>query len=168
MGRGDRRLKVQHLTGHIAGAALASLLLTGAALAEVCRADSVSLRGDWGKARFSVEVADDTAERAEGLMHRRSLPLSAGMLFIYETPQPLSFWMRNTLIPLDLLFIDDRGVVQKIHHSAKPLDETPIPGGDDLLSVLEINGGLAKRLGITEGSEIRHPAFAGNTPAWPC
>jgi len=66
------------------------------------------------------------------------------------------------------LFIDDRGVVQKIHHSAIPLDETPIPGGDDLLSVLEINGGLAKRLGITEGSEIRHPAFAGNTPAWPC
>ena len=168
MGRGDRRLKVRDLTGHIAGAALASMLLTGAALAEVCRADSVSLRGDWGKARFSVEVADDTAERAKGLMHRRSLPLSAGMLFIYETPQPLSFWMRNTLIPLDLLFIDDRGVVQKIHHSAIPLDETPIPGGDDLLSVLQINGGLAKRLGITEGSEIRHPAFAGNTPAWPC
>ncbi|UWR28476.1 DUF192 domain-containing protein [Sulfitobacter sp. W002] len=168
MGRGDRRLNVRHLTGQIAGAALASLLLTGAALAEVCRADSVSLRGDWGKARFSVEVADDTAERAKGLMHRRSLPLSAGMLFIYETPQPLSFWMRNTLIPLDLLFIDDRGVVQKIHHSAIPLDETPIPGGDDLLSVLEINGGLAKRLGITGGSEIRHPAFAGNTPAWPC
>ena len=168
MGRGDRRLKVRRLARHMAGAALAGLLLTGAAVAEVCRVDSVTLRGEWGKARFSVEVADDTAERAKGLMHRRSLPLSAGMLFIYERPQPLNFWMRNTLIPLDLLFIDERGVVQKIHHSAKPLDETPIPGGDDLLSVLEINGGLSKRLGITEGSEIRHPAFASNTPAWPC
>lgn len=168
MGRGDRRLKVGRLARHMAGAALAGLLLTGAAVAEVCRIDSVTLRGEWGKARFSVEVADDTAERAKGLMHRRSLPLSAGMLFIYERPQPLNFWMRNTLIPLDLLFIDERGVVQKIHHSAKPLDETPIPGGDDLLSVLEINGGLSKRLGITEGSEIRHPAFAGNAPAWPC
>ena len=168
MGRGDRRLKVRRLARHMAGAALAGLLLTGAAVAEVCRIDSVTLRGEWGKARFSVEVADDTAERAKGLMHRRSLPLSAGMLFIYERPQPLNFWMRNTLIPLDLLFIDERGVVQKIHHSAKPLDETPIPGGDDLLSVLEINGGLSKRLGITEGSEIRHPAFASNAPAWPC
>ena len=168
MGRGDRRLKVRRLARHMGGAALAGLLLTGAAVAEVCRIDSVTIRGEWGKARFSVEVADDTAERAKGLMHRRSLPLSAGMLFIYERPQPLNFWMRNTLIPLDLLFIDERGVVQKIHHSATPLDETPIPGGDDLLSVLEINGGLSKRLGITEGSEIRHPAFASNAPAWPC
>lgn len=165
MGRSDRRLGGLK---HLAAAALATLLLAGTAAAEVCRADAVTLRGDWGKARFSVEVADDTAERAQGLMHRRSLPLSAGMLFIYDTPQPLTFWMRNTLIPLDLLFIDAQGVVQKIHHAAKPLDETPIPGGDDLLSVLEINGGLSKRLGILEGSEIRHPAFAKNDPAWPC
>jgi hypothetical protein len=152
----------------LTGAAVAGLLMTGAAAANACRDDAVTLRGDWGKARFSIEVADDTAERSQGLMHRRSMPLSSGMLFIYETPQPLSFWMRNTLIPLDLLFIDSQGVVQKIHHSAKPLDETPIPGGDNLLSVLEINGGLSKRLGITEGSEIRHPAFAQNDPAWPC
>ena len=168
MGRGDRRLKVQHLTGHIAGAALASLLLTGAALAEVCRADSVSLRGDWGKARFSVEVADDTAERAKGLMHRRSLPLSAGMLFIYETPQPLSFWMRNTLIPLDMLFADERGVVTRIHSNAIPLDETPIPGGDAIRYVVEINGGLARAMGITEGSQLHHPALEQDRAAWPC
>jgi len=165
MGCGNRRLRA---LGHLAGAAFAGILLAGSAVAEVCRPDTVTLRGDWGQARFSVEIADDTEERAQGLMHRRSLPLSAGMLFIYETPQPLSFWMRNTLIPLDLLFIDAQGVVQTIHHSAKPLDETPIPGGDDLLSVLEINGGLARRMGITEGSEIRHPAFAENAPAWPC
>ncbi|MEX3315203.1 DUF192 domain-containing protein [Sulfitobacter sp. PS-8MA] len=138
------------------------------AVAGACRDTSVSLRGDWGTARFSVEVADDPAERAQGLMHREQLPLSAGMLFIYDTPQPLSFWMRNTLIPLDLLFIDAQGVVQRIHHSAKPLDETPIPGGDDLLAVLEINGGLSRRMGITEGTQLRHAAFAENDPAWPC
>ena len=165
MGYGDRGLRA---LGHVVGAALAGVLLAGSAVAEVCRPDTVTMRGDWGKARFSVEIADDPAERAQGLMNRRSLPLSAGMLFLYETPQPLSFWMRNTLIPLDLLFIDERGVVQTIHHSAKPLDETPMLGGDDLLSVLEINGGLAKRMGISEGSEIRHPAFAENAPAWPC
>ena len=165
MGNGDaRRMRV----GSVAGVVLASLLMAGAAVAEVCRDDSVSLRGDWGKARFSVEVADEQDERALGLMHRESLPLSAGMLFVYERPQRLSFWMRNTLISLDMLFIDAQGVVQRIHHSAKPLDETPIVGGDDLLSVLEINGGLAYRLGIKEGAQVRHPAFAKNEPAWPC
>jgi len=80
----------------------------------------------------------------------------------------MSFWMRNTLIPLDMLFIDSRGVVRHIHHEAVPHDETPILGGNNLLSVLEINGGLARRLGIQAGSELRHPAFGANDPAWPC
>lgn len=168
MGSGGRQgLTVRRVAWSVA--ALLGLALTAsAAIASTCRDNSLSLRGDWGKARFSVEVADDHAERARGLMYRESLPLSAGMLFVYDRPQPLTFWMRNTLIPLDLLFIDAQGVVKRIHHSAKPLDETPIPGGDGLLSVLEINGGLAKRLGITEGSAVRHPAFAENDPAWPC
>ena len=129
MGRSDRRLGGLK---HLAAAALATLLLAGTAAAEVCRADAVTLRGDWGKARFSVEVADDTTERAQGLMHRRSLPLSAGMLFIYDTPQPLTFWMRNTLIPLDLLFIDDRRNVWASRKAAKsairPLQRTIQPG----------------------------------------
>lgn len=145
---------------------LALGLAQGAAAA--CSDTSVALRGDWGQARFSVEIADDVGERAQGLMFRKSMPASAGMLFIYDSPQTLSFWMRNTLIPLDLLFIDSRGVVQHIHSNAVPLDETPINGGDDLLAVLEINGGLAARMGITEGTALRHPAFAAHTPAWPC
>jgi uncharacterized membrane protein (UPF0127 family) len=133
-----------------------------------CRQDAVLLRGDWGSARFSVEIADDPAEQAQGLMHRAQMPSSAGMLFVYAKPQRTSFWMRNTLIPLDMLFLDERGVVAHIHHNAIPLDETPIPGGDNVLAVLEINGGLARRMGITEGSEMRHPAFAKFTPNWPC
>lgn len=133
-----------------------------------CREDSVSLRGDWGSARFSVEVADEPAEQQQGLMNREYMPLSNGMLFVYDSPRSLNFWMRNTLIPLDMLFIDAQGVVQKIHHMAKPLDETSIFGGDDLLSTLEINGGLAKRMGITVGSTLRHPAFSDYDPAWPC
>lgn len=153
------------LIGWVAGA----LALFGGALqAAECSENSVSLRGDWGQARFSVEIADDAGERAQGLMFRESLPGSAGMLFIYDRPQLLSFWMRNTLIPLDLLFIDERGVVQHIHHNAVPHDETPITGGGDVVSVLEINGGLARRMGLTEGTELRHPAFADARPAWPC
>ncbi|OAN94162.1 DUF192 domain-containing protein [Sulfitobacter geojensis] len=136
--------------------------------AEECRSGSVSLKGDWGSARFSVEVADDPAEQAQGLMHRASMPMGAGMYFVNERPRSTSFWMRNTLIPLDMLFIDAQGVVKHIHHNAIPLDETPIPGGGDILTVLEINGGLAARLGIKVGSFVRHPAHQSYTPAWPC
>lgn len=145
-----------------------AFLASGVQAQQDCREDSVSLRGDWGSARFSVEVADEPAEHQQGLMHREHMPLSNGMLFVYDSPRALSFWMRNTLIPLDMLFIDAHGVVQHIHHMAKPLDETSIFGGDDLLSTLEINGGLAKRMGITVGSTLRHPAFSDYDPAWPC
>ncbi len=133
-----------------------------------CSDGAVDLRGDWGRARFNIEVADDNEERARGLMHRSTMPQSAGMLFVYDSPRRLSFWMRNTLIPLDMIFIDAQGVVQNIHHRAIPLDETPIIGGENLLVALEINGGLAERLGITVGTEVRHPAFAEADAAWPC
>jgi uncharacterized membrane protein (UPF0127 family) len=128
----------------------------------------VELRGDWGNARFTVEIADDDEEQRVGLMNRPSMPVGAGMLFVYDTPRSLSFWMRNTLIPLDMLFIDAAGVVQHIHHKAIPLDETSIFGGDNLTSVLEINGGLAKRMGINVGSQVRHPSYAPQSAVWPC
>ena len=135
--------------------------------AETCRDDAVFLRGPWGSARFSVEIADTIASRARGLMHRESLPKSHGMLFIYGRPSNVAFWMKNTLIPLDMIFLDADGVVQKVHHRAIPGDLTQIPGGDHILAVLEINGGLAEAMGITEGSQMRHPAF-GRGAAWPC
>ncbi len=136
--------------------------------AATCQPQSVYLRGDWGQARFSVEVADTVPERAQGLMNRASMPMSAGMLFVYERAQSVSFWMKDTLIPLDLLFVDAFGTVKKVHHNAVPHDLTPIPGGDNILVVLEINGGLAKMMGITEGSQMQHPAFAADTAVWPC
>ena len=138
------------------------------AFAAACRDDQVVLRGDWGQARFGVELADDDSERARGLMHRETLPKSAGMLFVYPHPQTVGFWMRNTLIPLDMIFLDRTGVVMHVHHNAIPHDETPIVGGDDILAVLEINGGLAHALGITPGSQMQHPAFTPKTAAWPC
>ncbi|MDT8853647.1 DUF192 domain-containing protein [Paracoccaceae bacterium Fryx2] len=145
----------------------ALLALPGAAMAG-CRADTVELRGPGGQARFTVEVADTAAERAQGLMHRESMPASAGMLFVYERPQRAGFWMKNTLIPLDMIFADPAGRVTRVHSNAVPQDETPIDGGPGVLAVLEINGGLAKRLGIVPGSELRHPALDQATAAWPC
>lgn len=143
-------------------------LFPAAAYAE-CASGSVELRSDGGAvSRFAVEIADDALERARGLMHRESMPRSAGMLFVYARPQSVSFWMENTLIPLDLIFADDTGVVQHVHPDAKPLDRTPIPGGDDIFAVLEINGGLAERMGIKPGTQMRHPAFDSATAIWPC
>ncbi|MGI1663242.1 DUF192 domain-containing protein [Palleronia sp. KMU-117] len=133
-----------------------------------CDPAKVDLRGDWGQARFSVEIADDPGERAQGLMNRESLPRSAGMLFVYEAPQRAVFWMKNTLIPLDMIFLDQTGTVTHIHENAVPLDETGIDGGPGVVAVLEINGGLSRQFGLDVGSELRHPAFDPAVAAWPC
>lgn len=134
--------------------------------APACREDTILLRGDFGKARFSVEVADDGPERAQGLMHVKSMPPSFGMLFVYPSARPASFWMKNTLIPLDMIFADQHGVVQRVHSMAKPQDLTQIHGGDNIQYVLEINGGMANMLGIKPGTQMRHPAITD--PAWRC
>ncbi|MEO9653165.1 MAG: DUF192 domain-containing protein [Roseobacter sp.] len=143
-------------------------LFAQTAVAQNCANDSLFLKGDWGQARFSVEIADDVDERAQGLMHRSEMASTAGMLFVYQRAQSLSFWMRNTLIELDMLFIDSHGVVQHIHHRAQPLDETPIFGGNELTHVLEINGGMASRLGLSVGNVVQHPTFLQAEAAWPC
>lgn len=149
-------------------AVVAWLICAVAAQAEGCEEGAVYVRGDWGQARFSVEIADDDAERAQGLMYRTEMASAAGMLFIYPQPQSLSFWMRNTLIELDIIFVDPTGVVRHVHSRAQPLDETPIPGGQGLTHVLEINGGLSARLGIKVGDALRHPSFSQAEAAWPC
>lgn len=161
MGSGDAATRL------IAG--VFALLVPGtAAAAAACSPESIAIRGPSGEQRFTVEVADDGAERAQGLMFRESMPMAAGMLFVYEQPQRVAFWMKNTLIPLDMVFADATGRVTKVHSGAVPGDTTPIEGGEGIQFVLEINGGLAKRMGIAEGAELRHPAIPQATAVWPC
>ena len=138
--------------------------LAGAA----CAPETLELRGPSGVARFSVEVADEPAEQAKGLMFREKMAASAGMLFVFPAPKHASFWMKNTLIPLDMIFADAAGRVTRVHAMAVPGDETPIDGGEGVAMVLEINGGLAARLGIAPGSELRHPAVDQSLAAWSC
>jgi uncharacterized membrane protein (UPF0127 family) len=115
-----------------------------------------------GKAHpFRVEIADTDDTREEGLMFRKSLAADAGMLFDFKTPQEVAFWMKNTLIPLDMLFIDQRGVIVNIKANAKPLSETPIPAGAPVLGVLEIRGGRAKELGVRVGDKVEERIFQG-------
>ena len=151
-----------------AAAVLAAALAGCGSYAATCDPGRVELRGDWGQARFSVEVADDASERATGLMNRPEMASSRGMLFLYDSPVQATFWMKNTLIPLDMIFVSPEGRVLRIHENARPLDESVIDGGPGVQAVLEINGGLARRLGIVEGSELRHPGLDQETALWPC
>ena len=144
------------------------LLAMGGPVLAACSENRVDLRGAFGTAGFSVEVADTPEARAQGLMNRDSLPRSAGMLFVYDAPQRATFWMKNTRIPLDMIFLDSKGQVLGVHANARPMDTTIIDGGLGVLAVLEINGGLAARLGIAPGDMLRHPAFDPATAAWPC
>ena len=156
------------MTGRALRLAAALSLLTSEAAAAACDAGRAEFRWPGGGARFAVEIADDEAERARGLMFRDRLAAGAGMLFVYDRPQPVAFWMKNTRIPLDMVFINDRGQVAAVHARAVPGDLTPIPGPDSTLMVLEIGGGLAARLGLGVGAELRHPALDQGRALWPC
>ncbi|MBL4928585.1 DUF192 domain-containing protein [Tabrizicola sp. KVB23] len=143
------------------------MVLAGQAGAE-CSPDRVDLKGAGGAARFTVEIADRPDLQSKGLMFREKMSLSAGMLFVFPQPKHASFWMRNTLIPLDMIFLDQSGTVTQIHANAVPQDETAIDGGEDVAMVLEINGGLAERMGIAVGSTMRSPFVDQKTALWPC
>ena len=133
-----------------------------------CAADRVDLRWPGGGESFTVELADSPDERSRGLMFRTEMAADAGMLFVYESPRRAQFWMKNTLIPLDMIFADGTGRVTHVHSNAIPGDETPIDGGPGVVFVLEINGGLAETLGIAPGADLRHPAIAQTSAVWPC
>jgi uncharacterized protein len=148
-------------------AVLAFLALPGLALAD-CAPDRADIRGPWGQAQFTVEIADDAEERARGLMFREHLAPMAGMLFVYEAPTHARFWMKNTPIPLDMIFFDPAGTVTRVIANAEPFSLDARDGGPGVLLVLEIGGGMAARLGIGPGDALRHPAVARDGAAWPC
>ena len=156
------------------GPTLLLLLAAGVALLTGCPADdnfappktTLPDTVEVGSRTVKVELSLDTPSRRDGLMHRTELADDRGMLFIFPVVEPRTFWMRNTLIPLDLIFADARGVVERVHSNAVPLDETSIPGGDAIQFVLEINGGLAEVFGIAPGTEMRHPAIPD--AVWTC
>ena len=113
-----------------------------------------------GEHLFRAEVADTAAERARGLMYREHLDRDAGMLFIFEPPRRVGFWMKNTYISLDMIFADASGTIVAIAERTEP--ETTASHGPDMAVayVLEINGGLGERLGIRVGDELKSPAVA--------
>ncbi len=109
--------------------------------------------------QFKVEMADNDERRTIGLMYRSTMAPDAGMLFDFKRDQPVSMWMRNTLIPLDMLFISRDGRVVNIAERTVPLSEATISSNGDVRAVLEVNGGTAQRLGLKAGDHVIHPMF---------
>jgi uncharacterized membrane protein (UPF0127 family) len=111
------------------------------------------------KHTFEVWLADNSRRQAQGLMFVRSLPDLRGMLFVHESPRPISMWMKNTYIPLDMVFIDARGRIQEIVAQTTPHSLEIVRSKEPALAVLEIAGGEAKRLGLHPGQRVVHPAL---------
>ncbi|HEX6559346.1 MAG TPA: DUF192 domain-containing protein [Longimicrobiales bacterium] len=109
---------------------------------------------------FKVWLADTPQRQAQGLMFVRSLAPQRGMLFVHEGPRELSMWMKNTYIPLDMVFIDAKGRIQQIVAQTTPHSLETIRSNEPALAVLEIGGGEAQRLGIKPGQRVYHPAFS--------
>jgi len=112
-----------------------------------------------GPHQFTVELATTPDQMEQGLMFRQSLAADAGMLFDYRAPAMASMWMKNTLIPLDMLFVDERGRIINIHERAVPGSLEPIPAAAPARAVIELNGGTAARLGIRPGDRVLFPIF---------
>ena len=116
-----------------------------------------------GPHKFTVELATTPAQMAQGLMFRKSLAPDAGMLFDYQPPSVATMWMKNTLIPLDMLFVDATGHIVNIHERAVPGSLETIAAAAPVRAVIELNGGTAARLGIRPGDQVIFPIF-GNAP----
>jgi len=108
---------------------------------------------------FSVEIADNEAERAKGLMYRKELPEGQGMLFDFHREQEVSFWMQNTYIPLDMVFIRADGRILRIAENTEPLSTKLVPSGGPVRAVLEVIGGTTRKLGIAPGDRVASPIF---------
>ena len=140
--------------------AIAALALAGAQAPQTgLKIERLDILTGRGPAHFTVQMADTPASREKGLMFVRSLGRDKGMLFDFKVVQPVSFWMKNTLIPLDMVFIAANGRVVSIASNAVPMSETPISSGGPVLGVLEIAGGRAAQLGLEPGDRVKARIF---------
>jgi uncharacterized protein len=127
--------------------------------AEIRPLEAVQVRTDRGVQTFQVEIADTPREWEYGLMCRRALAPDRGMLFIFPVERPQAFWMRNTLIALDIIYIGKNGRVVSITRNARPLDETLLPSSGPASVVLELAAGRAAQIGLLPGDRIFHRTF---------
>jgi len=124
-------------------------------------ANTLEIAGKNGVHVFSVEIAANDEQRARGLMFRKEMPEGHGMLFDFQREQEVAFWMKDTYIPLDMIFIRGNGRILRIVENTVPLSLQLVPSGGPVRAVLELNGGTTRKLGIAPGDQVAHPIFSG-------
>jgi uncharacterized membrane protein (UPF0127 family) len=139
----------------------ACLALCAIARAQAGGQATLEIVSKTGVHAFTVELATNDAERSRGLMFRRELPEGRGMLFDFERDQPVGFWMHNTYISLDMIFIRGDGSILRIAENTEPLSDRLIPSGGPIRAVLEVIAGTAHKLGIAPGDRVESPIFTG-------
>lgn len=152
------------MTGRLAMALAAGLVASiagGARPAGAQALEPLTIVTATGRHAFAVEVMRTEAGRARGLMERRYLPPERGMLFDFKTSEPVTMWMQNTYISLDMLFIRADGTIARIAENTEPLSTRLVPSGGPVLSVLELNAGAAARIGAKPGDKVEHSLFSG-------
>jgi uncharacterized protein len=143
----------------VLAAALAWGLWAGFVPADAAGEATIEIISKSGVHPFSVELATNDAERERGLMDRKELPEGHGMLFDFEHEAPVAFWMHNTYIPLDMLFIRADGRILRIAENTEPLSDRLVPSGGPVRAVLEVIGGTSRKLGIAPGDRVAGAMF---------
>jgi uncharacterized protein len=118
-----------------------------------------------GKVSLDVEIADTDPERMQGLMHRTDFPENRAMLFVFDETRPIMMWMKNTPLPLDMVFVAQDGKIAAIRENTKPFSEAIVSSTVPVKYVVELRAGAAKRLGLAIGEPVRHPAICGQCAA---
>jgi uncharacterized protein len=133
------------------------LAAAGPALAQSSDLQKIEIATKSGTYPFTVEVVANDEDRARGLMFRKELPEGRGMLFDFKQEQDVAFWMKNTYLPLDMIFIRADGTIRRIAANTEPLSERTVPAGGPVRYVLEVIGGTARKLGIEPGDKVTGP-----------
>ncbi|MEM1286752.1 MAG: DUF192 domain-containing protein [Pseudomonadota bacterium] len=156
----SQRVTLRHYL--LAALTLLFLCVAAASRAQAFEESSLSVQTGSGTFEFSIEIARTPQEQALGLMHRRSIPEDYGMLFPFERAREASFWMRETYVSLDMVFIKDGGVVHRIERGTEPLSLRGVPSRGPVIAVLEFVAGTADRIGLAAGDVVIHPDLQRN------
>ena len=156
--------RLDRLSRIAAASLLALALLAQPGLGAAAGSGTLVLKTASGDHNFNIEVMITNQERALGLMFRRSLPENGGMLFLYDPPQPAAMWMKNTLIPLDMVFISAEGKVHRIEQNTEPFSTALISSDGAVVGVLELNAGEAEKIGLKRGDKVVYPGLAKGAP----
>ena len=154
-------LSAARLRVRVLAVVFAACIAFGALPARAAGEGTLEIVSKTGVHAFTIELATNDAERSRGLMFRRELPEGRGMLFDFTPEQPVSFWMHNTYIPLDMIFIRADGRILRIAENTEPMSDRLIPSGGPVRAVLEVIAGTARKLGIAPGDRVESPIFAG-------